>query len=72
MIAFPYIVDNYVYKGDDVVVIQVKPLRLLGIVPHRGTKFTRGLAVNRRSGKATVMVYQQDRWEHYDFNHIQP
>ena len=71
-IAFPYMVDNYIYKGDDVVVIQVMPLRLLGIVPYRGANFTRGLAVDHRNGRATVLVYQQDRWEHYDFNDIEP
>ena len=71
-IAFPYIVDNYVYKGDDVVVLQAMPLRLLGIVPHRAAEFTRGLAVDHRNDKATVLVYQHDRWEHYDFSDAQP
>lgn len=71
-IAFPFIIDNYVYKGDDVVVMQVMPLRLLGTVPNRGVKFTRGLAVDHRSGKATVLVYQRDRWERYDFSDTQP
>jgi hypothetical protein len=27
---------------------------------------------DHRSGKATVLMYRQDRWEHYDFNDIQP
>jgi hypothetical protein len=27
---------------------------------------------DHRSGKAIVLMYRQDRWEHYDFNDIQP
>jgi len=37
-IAFPYMVDNYVSEGDDVVVLQVNPLRLLGVVRRDGVK----------------------------------
>jgi hypothetical protein len=70
-IAFPYIVDNYVYEGDDIVVLQVKPLRVLGIVPHRGAKYTQGLSVDHRNGKATVLVYRQDHWERRDFDDAQ-
>jgi len=69
-IAFPYLVDYYVYKGDDVVVLQVKPLRLLGVVPHSGAEYTRGLSVDHRNGKATVLVYRRDHWENRQFNDL--
>lgn len=71
-LAFPYLADNYVYEGDDIVVLSVKPLRLLGIVPHNGVKWTRGLAVDHRNGKTTVLAYRQDHWEGHDFNKPEP
>ena len=71
-IAFPYIVDNYVSEGDDVVVLQVNPLRLLGFVRRNGVKYTRGLSIDHRNGKTTVLVYRQDHWECHDFPDVQP
>jgi len=71
-IAFPYIVDSYVSEGDDVVVLQVNPLRLLGVVGRNGVKYTRGLSIDHRNGKTTVLAYRQDHWERHDFPDVQP
>jgi len=71
-IAFPYIVDNYVSQGDDVVVLQINPLQLLGVMKRDGVKYTRGLSIDHRSGKTTVLAYRQDHWERHDFPDIQP
>ncbi len=32
--AFPYLLDNYAYKGTDIAVVQVRPLQMLGILKH--------------------------------------
>jgi hypothetical protein len=71
-IAFPYIVDNYAFEGDDIVVLQVNPLRLLGVVKHGGVKYTAGLSIDHRNGKTTVVVYRQDKWERNEFRDVQP
>ena len=71
-LAFPFIVDNYVSEGDDIVVLHVNPLRLLGVVRRNGIKYTRGLSIDHRNGKTTVLAYRQDRWERHDFSDVQP
>lgn len=71
-IAFPYMVDNYVSEGDDVVVLQVNPLRLLGVVRRDGVKYTRGLSIDHRNGTTTVVVYRRDQWQRYEFRDAQP
>jgi hypothetical protein len=71
-IAFPYIVDNYVFEGDDVVVMQVNPLRMLGVLNRDGVKYTRGLSIDHRNAKTTVVVYRRDQWERHDFPDVQP
>ena len=71
-IAFPYMVDNYVFEGDDVVLLQVNPLGLLGVVRRDGVKYTRGLSIDHRNGKTTVLAYRQDHWERHDFPDVQP
>jgi hypothetical protein len=71
-LAFPYIVDNYVSEGDDVVVLQVDPLRLLGVVRRDGVKYTRGLSIDHRNRNATVLVYRQDHWEAHEFPDVKP
>jgi hypothetical protein len=58
-IGFPYFVDNYVFTGTDVVVVQVRPFRLLGLIPHKDSSYTAALAVDHREGKAIVLVYRQ-------------
>ena len=71
-LAFPYTVDNYVSEGSDIVVFQVNPLRLLGVVRRNGVKYTRGLSIDHRNGKTTVLAYRQDHWERHDFPDFQP
>jgi hypothetical protein len=66
-LAFPYLVDNYVFRGTDVIVMQTHPLRLLGQVPHQDSSFTAGLAIDHRDGKAHVLVYRRGHWEHHEF-----
>ncbi len=67
-IAFPYLVDNYVFTGTDVVVMQVRPLRLLGLIPHKDSSYTTALAVDHREGKAIVLVYRQGHLERQEFS----
>ena len=66
-IRFPYFVDNYVFKGTDVLVLGTHPLRLLGTIPHEDSSFTTGLAVDHRDGKARVLVYRKGQWGHREF-----
>lgn len=66
-LAFPYLVDNYVFRGTDVVIMQTHPMRLLATIPHRDSSFTAGLAVDHRDGKARILVYRQNHWEHQEF-----
>lgn len=58
-LGFPYFVDNYVFRGTDVVVMQVRPFRLLGVIPHKDSSYTAALAVDHRNGVAIVSVYTQ-------------
>jgi hypothetical protein len=54
------------------VVLQVNPLRLLGVIRRGGVKYTRGLSIDHRNGKTTVLAYRQDHWERHDFPDVQP
>jgi hypothetical protein len=67
-LGFPYFVDNYVFRGTDVAVIQARPFRLLGMIPHRDSSYTAALAVDHREGKATVLVYRQGHQERQEFS----
>jgi len=60
-VAFPYLTDNYVYTGEDIAVVQLHPLQLLGILA--GGPF----AVDHRGSKARVLVYRKDHWERHEF-----
>lgn len=71
-IGFPYFVDNYVFRGTDVVVMQTHPLQLLGTIAHKDSSFTPAVAVDHRDGKAIVLVYRQDHWERHVFAAAQP
>ena len=62
-LAFPFLVDNYVFLGTDIAVIQVDPLRLLGVLRYGRTAYAPGFAVDHRQGRVTVLVYRHDRWE---------
>jgi hypothetical protein len=67
-LAFPYLVDNYVFKGADIAVVRAQPFQLLGIVPHQRAVYHPGFAVDHRQGKATLLVYWRDRWERREFS----
>jgi hypothetical protein len=67
-LAFPYLVDNYVYRGTDIAVVQVRPLQLLGILKHESASDPVAFAIDHRQGKATVLVYRKDRWERREFD----
>jgi len=67
-VAFPYFLDNYVYKGTDIAVVRLHPFRLLGILPHGRAIYTPAFAVDHRQGKATILVYREDHWERHEFS----
>jgi hypothetical protein len=67
-LGFPYFMDNYVFKGTDVVVMQVRPFRLLGLIPHKDSSYTTALAVDHRKGAAIVSVYTQGHVVRQEFN----
>jgi hypothetical protein len=62
-LAFPFLMDNYVYEGMDIAVVQLNPFRLLTVLPHGHTVYTPAFAVDHRQGKIIVLVYRQDHWE---------
>ena len=67
-VAFPYLMDNYVYKGTDIAVVRVSPLQLLEILPHEGAPGPVAFAVDHRQGRVTVLPYRQDRWERHELD----
>jgi hypothetical protein len=72
-LAFPFIVDNYVYQGTDLMVIRQDPFKLLGIFPV-GRTFsleyrsgnTPAFAIDHRQGKTIVLLYRKDRWVRHE------
>jgi hypothetical protein len=62
-LAFPYLVDGYVYKGTDIAVVHVRPLKLLKIVRDDGAPNPVGIAVDHRQGRVTILFYRKDHWE---------
>jgi hypothetical protein len=62
-LRFPYLADNYVYKGTDIAVIRVRPLQLLGILPHEGTPGPVAFAVDHHQEKVTILVYRRNHWD---------
>lgn len=67
-LAFPFLVDNYVFQGTDIAVIQIDPLRMLGLLRYGRTAYAPGFAVDHRQGKVTALVYRHDRWERGEVN----
>jgi hypothetical protein len=65
-VAFPYLMDNYVYKGTDIAVVRVSPLQLLAILPQEGAPGLVAFAVDHRQGRVTVLFYRQDHWERHE------
>ncbi len=67
-LGFPYFLDNYVFKGTDVVVMQLRPFGLLGLIPHKDSSYTAALAVDHRKGKAIVLAYTQGHLVRQEFS----
>jgi hypothetical protein len=67
-LAFPYLLDNYVYRGTDIAVVLVRPLQLLGFVKHEHASDPVAFAIDHRQGKATVLVYREHHWERREFD----
>ena len=67
-VAFPYLVDNYVYRGTDIAVVRVRPLQLLGILPHEGPPGPVAFAVDHRQGKVTILLYQKHQWRRVELD----
>ena len=67
-LAFPFLVDNYVFQGTDIAVIQIDPLRLLGVLRYGRTAYAPGFAIDHRQGRVTVLVYRHNRWERDEVN----
>jgi len=62
-VKFPYLEDNYVDKGTDFAVVQLRPLRLLGIVPGAGPDYFTACAIDHRQERTSVLVFREDHWE---------
>ena len=62
-LAFPFLVDNYVFQGSDIAVIQINPFRLLGVLRYGNTAYAPGFAIDHRQGRVTALVYRHGRWE---------
>lgn len=62
-LGFPYFVDNYQFKGTDVLVMQLHPFRLLARIPHTDSTLTTGLAVDHRLGKVFILLYRRGHVE---------
>ena len=67
-IAFPFIVDNYVYSGADIALVRVQPFQLLGSVHLRHGVYHPAFAVDHRQGKATILFYWRDHWQRREFS----
>jgi hypothetical protein len=71
-VAFPYLVDNYVYKATDIAVVQVHPFQLVSVVSHGHAVYKPAFAIDHRNGKITVLAYRQDHWDHTELNDSLP
>jgi hypothetical protein len=62
-VAFPYLIDNWVYTGTDFAILELNPLRLLRIVHGGNGKATTASAVNHRDGRVEVLVFRDNHWQ---------
>ena len=63
-LRFPYLADNYVYKGTDIAVIRVRPLltpRDLAAQKARPGPLRSPLTITRE--KVTILVYRRNHWD---------
>jgi hypothetical protein len=67
-LAFPYLADNYVYKGTDFAVIQLHPFQLLGILPGTGPRSLVSCAIDDREGRVVALIFHRDHWERTELN----
>jgi hypothetical protein len=56
--------DNFSYEGADIVVVQVHPLRLLGIVRLENLLPRNAFAVDHRDGGTTLLLFTGSVWRH--------
>lgn len=66
-LAFPWLVDNYVNEGTNIITLQLGPAQRLKILPHGKAHYTPGIAVDHRDGKIIVLAYRDDHWERSEF-----
>jgi hypothetical protein len=55
--------DSFRYKGNDVVLVQVKLLRLLGVVRPERESYISAFAVDHRDSKAIVLFLSDGKWQ---------
>ena len=61
--------DNFKYQGDEIAVVQVHPLKLLGVIRPKHEHRSRSFAVDHRDGKVTLhQGYWDDQWQREQLN----
>jgi len=55
--------DNFSYMGSDIVVVQVRPLRLLGVILPGDDLYQHEFAADHRDGKTSVLVFSSGVWK---------
>jgi len=60
--------DNFKYQGDEIAVVQVHPLKLLGVIRPKHETSIKGFAVDHRDGKVTLLGYWDDQWQREQLN----
>ena len=55
--------DNFSAQGDEIAVVQVHPLRLLGIIRPKRDQRVLGVSVEQRDGVVTVAGYWDGAWQ---------
>lgn len=60
--------DNFRYQGDEIVVVQVHPLKLLGVIRPKHETSIKGFAVDHRNGKVMLLGYWDDQWQREQLN----
>ena len=71
-VAFPYLADNYVYKGTDFAVVQLHPFQLLDILPGAGPNSLPSCAIDDREGHIVALIFRQNHWERTELKRSSP